>query len=163
MGTRAAYAAEHAGCKHVSVTPTFSDTRVPQRRRAELPERPVPLVAPVDASRNRSVRMPLIGRAFVRSNLRCCGRVAADNKFSGTLPASLAEMPSLRMLCAAPPGSLGLLPTDALRRVRSLSVYAGTCRSICSRAMCRGSQAGPPPPPSHTSNEHKLFSLSRAL
>jgi hypothetical protein len=70
--------------------------------------------------------VPLISRAAPLSapHLRRCGRLAAENKFSGTLPASIAEMPSLRQLCAAP-CSPRPLPMDALHRLPLIS-----CRNV---------------------------------
>jgi hypothetical protein len=79
-----------------------------QQRRAEFVDGPVPRVVLGDACHNRSVRLPFaiylsIGRLAPSSapHLRRCGRLAAENKFSGTLPCGIAQMPSLRQLCAA--------------------------------------------------------------
>ena len=62
----------------------------------------MPAITDLYACRLLSIYLS-IGRLAPSSapHLRRCGRLAAENKFSGTLPGGIAQMPSLRQLCAA--------------------------------------------------------------
>ncbi len=55
--------------------------------------------------------------------LGACGRSLPENRFGGTLPTNITQMPSLRKLCAACHESRQL-PTDALR------IFPLVCRNV---------------------------------